>query len=105
MSVHNISASINYISNAKATVFFGSATGGASEASAAPLVEKMQTNLDIFPWGEDNRFPQSVVEQIAQGSPMQSSLNIKAKSLWGGGVVYGKLVDGAFVKGATRRLP
>ncbi|MBK7691521.1 MAG: hypothetical protein IPJ31_10510 [Bacteroidetes bacterium] len=105
MSVHNLSASINYISNAKATVFFGSATGGASEASAAPLVEKMQTNLDIFPWGEDNRFPQSVVEQIAQGSPMQSSLNIKAKSLWGGGVVYGKLVDGAFVKAQPGDYP
>jgi len=99
MSVHNLTASVSYISNAKATVFFASsASGGTANVSAAPLVQKMQTKLDIFPWGEDNRFPQNVVAQIAEGSPMQSSLNIKAKSLWGGGVVWGKMVDGKFVK-------
>lgn len=106
MSVQNLSSSVSYISHAKATVFFASsASGGSANVSAAPLVEKLQTNLDIFPWGEDNRFPQNVVDQIADGSPMQSSLNIKAKSLWGGGVVYGKMVNGQFVKGALGDYP
>lgn len=98
MSVHNLSASVSYISSVNATVFFAGSPSGAKESSASPLVKKMQTALDVFPWGDDNRFPQNVVDQIAEGSPMQSSLNIKAKSLWGGGVVWGKMVKGQFEK-------
>ena len=106
MSVHNASASISYITNAQASVFFASAdSSNPRKSTATAIIASIQNDLDIAPWGEDNRFPQNIVNQLSKGSPLQASLNIKSKSLWGNGVVFGTLVNGNFVKANTGDFP
>lgn len=104
MSVHNVSSAISYISQKQATVFFPDEKE-TKAASATALIEKIQTDLELAPWGEDNRFPQNIANQIGKGSPMMASLNIKAKSLWGNGIVYGTMKNSQFVKAERGLFP
>ena len=62
-------------------------------ANVAPVLTKLITILDVAPWGEDNRFPQSVVSALEASGVAQSTLAWKAKSIWGSGLVYGKIAD------------
>ena len=62
-------------------------------SSSAPQLVKLATKLDVAPWGEDNRFPQKIVEALAGSGVAQSTLAWKAKSIWGSGIVYGTCTD------------
>ena len=62
-------------------------------ANVAPLVKKITNVLDVAPWGEDNRFPQNIVESLAASGVAQSTLAWKARSIWGSGICYGTVED------------
>lgn len=60
--------------------------------SAAPLVKKVESDLNIAEWGEDNRFPQNIEKEVAKCSVARTGLEFKSKSLWGAGLVYGEVI-------------
>lgn len=43
------------------------------------------------PWGSDNKYPQWVIDQIADVSLVSPILDWKARALYGGGLVYGTI--------------
>lgn len=55
-------------------------------------VRKMQNSLNVAFWGEDNRFPQNVEQQLAYVGIAKSALAFKAAALYGGGIVPGKII-------------
>lgn len=81
-----INDNIVYLSSSGSSVFIAP-----SPKPVAPLVKKLSTKLNVAPWGEDNRFPQSIVEDLACSGVAQSTLAWKAKSIWGSGIVYGSV--------------
>lgn len=64
-----------------------------SRHNIAPLVKKLTTEMDVAPWGEDNRFPQNIVNALAGAGVAQSLLKWKTSALYGGGLVYGHVID------------
>lgn len=63
-----------------------------SAAGTAAPVKEMQTGLSVAPWGEDNRFPQNVANQMAFYGIGKAALGWKAKTYWGNGIIPGKVV-------------
>jgi len=81
---------ITFLSESNSAVTITKATG---RQSVAPLVKKLVTDLDVAPWGEDNRFPQQIVEALESSGVAQSTLAWKARSIWGSGIVYGRVAS------------
>lgn len=79
---------VAYLSQSGSTVFVTPKVN-----PVAPLVTKIVTNLEVAPWGEDNRFPQNVVAALECSGVAQSTLAWKAKSIWGSGIVYGTVQE------------
>lgn len=81
------------LEHSNSIVKFSNSSLGAAVAPTSLKVQKMQNALGIAPWGEDNRFPQNIIRDISACGVAQSTLNWKAKSLWGAGLIYGQVVD------------
>ena len=64
-----------------------------SPSGTAPAFPEFLNELGIALWGEDNRFPQNVINQMDGYGLGKSALDWKARMLYGGGIVPG------FVKG------
>lgn len=81
------SGSLVYFSKSKSTA------GVFQQVKGTPLpVRKMLNTLNVAYWGEDNRFPQNVEQQLAYVGIAKSALAFKAAALYGGGIVPGKIV-------------
>lgn len=92
MSVH-YHDNIAYLEGSNASVFFA-AKGGEfpSSTGGTPLVvSKLINALEVAPWGEDNRFPQNIADLMDYCGVGKSGLDIKARSLWGSGIIPGKV--------------
>lgn len=89
--IHSYQDNIAVLTHAGATVFFSENMGTAKPA--APIVRKVQDNLDVAPWGEDNRFPQNIVNHLQACGIAQATLKKIASALYGGGLIYGKVID------------
>jgi hypothetical protein len=87
--LHN---NIGFIPGSKLAITFSGKYATSGEA-AHPQIKKLITKLDVAPWGEDNRFPQNIVNSLESCGVAVSTLKWKADTLWGGGLVYGKVVD------------
>jgi len=89
---------IAYLSQSQSAVYFskGSADAGTFQSSpkgtAAPI-RKLQNLLDVAYWGEDNRFPQNIEQQMAYCGVGKAGLDWKARALWGSGIIPGKIID------------
>ncbi len=55
------------------------------------VVETKTGSERYSPWGDDNLFPQSVIDRIAKVTLVSSILDWKARALYGGGLAYGLL--------------
>lgn len=64
-----------------------------AKSNTAPIIKKFTTAMDVAPWGEDNRFPQNIVNSLAGAGVAQSLLKWKTNALYGAGLVYGQVVD------------
>ncbi len=84
------SASAVYFS--KASTNAGTFQGGDGSGTAAPI-KKLQNNLNLAYWGEDNRFPQNIEQQMAYCGVGKSALDWKARALYGAGIIPGKVID------------
>jgi hypothetical protein len=91
---------VAYLSESKSAVFFsagntkaGTYQGKGSAKGTAVPVTKLQNILDVAYWGEDNRFPQNIEQQMAYCGIGKSALNWKAKALFGNGIIAGRITD------------
>ena len=94
-----IDGPVAYMEESQAAVFFSggaSTAGGAFKTSGkgtvAPI-KQLQNALDLAFWGEDNRFPQNIEQQMAYCGVGKAGLNKKIKQLWGDGIMPGKIID------------
>lgn len=85
------SDNVAVLEHSGATVFFSAAKG--TSAPASPLVRKIQTKLEVAPWGEDNRFPQNIVNHMEACGIAQATLKKIASALYGSGLIYGKVIE------------
>lgn len=74
-------------SSAKAGTFQSDSNGN---GTALPI-RKIQNALDVAYWGEDNRFPQNIEQQMAYCGIGKSALDWKARALYGAGIVPGRI--------------
>jgi hypothetical protein len=80
-------------SSGSAVSFTKSATNGGSfrTQGTSPQVRHIETALEVAYWGEDNRFPQNIEQQMAYYGVGKQALNWKANVLFGDGIVPGKI--------------
>lgn len=89
----HMDGNIGYLSHSQSAIFVSSSSTMSKNSRPAPLLKRIQTDLDVAPWGEDNRFPQTVVKALEACGVAQSTLKWKAGEMWGGGLVYGRVID------------
>lgn len=91
MSV-TFSDNVAYLEGSQAAVWFAMDSNGfvPSTGTAAPVKELMGA-LELAPWGEDNRFPQNIVNLMDYCGIGKAALDLKARSLWGQGIIPGKI--------------
>lgn len=88
---------IAYLENSGSAVYFSRANASAGTPGAAQKgntflpITKLQNVLDVAYWGEDNRFPQNIEQQMAYCSVGKYGLDWKARMIWGNGIVPGKI--------------
>lgn len=98
MSEITISGPIAYMSTSGSAVYFSKSSPSAGvfksdpKGTAAP-VKALQNALGLAYWGEDNRFPQNIEQQMAYCGIGKAALNWKAKAYWGSGIIAGKVID------------
>lgn len=93
MSSINYAGNVAFLSSSKTAVFFSK--GNSFYADFTPgssqKIQNVTSALDIAPWGEDNRFPQNVEHMMSYCSIGRSALDWKAKMLYGGGIIPGRI--------------
>lgn len=82
---------VAYLSSSRASVFISEENKPSTPV--LPKIVQMEKKLDVAPWGEDNKFPQNIVTALEACGIAQSTLKRIASSLWGGGLIYGKVID------------
>lgn len=65
------------------------ATG--TSLNVAEEVREVEDKLKVVPWGEDNRFPQRISAMLDHCGIGKPALNFKAKAIYGGGIIPGKV--------------
>ncbi|MBC7509384.1 MAG: hypothetical protein H7320_11660 [Ferruginibacter sp.] len=88
---------VAFMPDSGAAVYFSPSTTLAGTYSSSPngtalAVKKLQVALDVAVWGEDNRFPQNIEHQMAYCGIGKAGLDWKARALYGGGIVPGKII-------------
>jgi len=88
---------VAYMKSSQSAVFFSKTNGSAGtfnstglKGTAAPI-RKLMNLIDVALWGEDNRFPQNIEQQMAYCGIGKSALGRKARRLWGNGIMAGKI--------------
>jgi hypothetical protein len=97
MSVH-VAGPIAYLEGSQSAVYFSKtpSTAGAfpsSDKGTYLPIRQLQNQINIAYWGEDNRFPQNIEQQMAYCGVGKSALDWKARALWGAGIIPGKVID------------
>ncbi len=96
MSVH-LAGPVAYLEQSGSAVFFtksaaSAGTFGSNRGTASPI-KNLQNALNVAFWGEDNRFPQNIEQQMAYCGVGKSALDKRMRELWGGGLIVGKVID------------
>lgn len=93
-----LDGAVAFLSASQSAVFFskGSTEAGTSKVNvkgtAAP-VKQLQNILNVAFWGEDNRFPQNIEQQMAYCGVGKAALDWKARALFGMGIMPGRITD------------
>ena len=89
---------VAYLENSASAVYFSkvSVDAGTSKSSkgvegTALPIENLQNAINVAFWGEDNRFPQNIEQQMAYCGIGKAGLDWKMRALWGNGIVPGKI--------------
>lgn len=85
---------IGYIEHAQVAVSFQSSDMlGRSKNPVVAPVRHATLALKVAPWGEDNRFPQNIVNSLSKCGIAQRIIKTQTENLYGGGLIYGKVID------------
>lgn len=91
----HISGPVGFLESSGATVFFSKSAANAGtyrkNSGTAVLVKQIQTAINVAYWGEDNRFPQNIEQQMKYYGLGKAALEWKAKALFGAGILPGKI--------------
>lgn len=87
---------IEFLEHSQSAVFFSKSSASAgtfkqNRRGTAQDVLKLQNQLNVAYWGEDNRFPQNIEQQMAHCGVGKSGLDWKARALYGAGIIPGKI--------------
>lgn len=90
----HISGPIAFMPASGSAVYFSKTNGGhySVQNGTALIIKKIQNALNVAPWGEDNRFPQNVEQQMAYCGIGKFALNWKANAMYGSGIMPGKVI-------------
>lgn len=91
-----MSGPVAFLSQSQSAVFFSKSSASAGSPSGTPSgtalpIKKLQNELNIAYWGEDNRFPQNIEQQLAYCGIAKAGLDWKARALYGNGIVPGTI--------------
>src|SRR5436190_23440980 len=93
----HIAGPIGFMEASGSAVFFSKDINGAgtfrTQRGTAPVILKVQAALDVAYWGEDNRFPQNVEQQMGYCGIGKHGLDWKARALYGSGIIPGRISD------------
>lgn len=95
---YHFSGPVAFLPDSGTAVYFSKSNTNAgvnsvnSTGTAAP-VKEMQSALKVAYWGEDNRFPQNIEQQMAYCGIGKAALDWKARVLCGNGIIPGKVID------------
>ena len=78
-----------YFSKAPSTA--GTSVASSGDKGTAIPIKKLQNALDVAFWGEDNRFPQNIEQQMAYCGIGKYGLDRKKRKLWGNGIIPGRI--------------
>ena len=98
-STVHLSGPVAYLETSSSAVYFSKTNAnagtfkGVDERGTAAPIKKLQNSLDLAFWGEDNRFPQNIEQQMAYCGVGKSALDWKARALYGAGIIPGKITD------------
>jgi len=91
---------VAYLSDSKSAVYFsrvnakaGTYQGKKGAKGTALPIQQLQNELGVAFWGEDNRFPQNIEQQMAYCGVGKAGLDWKARMLYGNGIIPGKITD------------
>ncbi len=92
----DIDLPIAYLEKSEASVLFAPSLASAgtfkSNAKGTALpVRQLQNILNVALWGEDNKFPQNIEQQMAYYGLGKAALDWKARALFGAGIIPGKV--------------
>lgn len=95
----HIDGNVAYMAGSGSVVHFSAASStagaypGSNGSGTSSIIKKLQNELDIAFWGEDNRFPQNVQQQMSHYGLGMAALNWKAEALLGAGIMPCKIED------------
>jgi hypothetical protein len=91
MSIHQ-SGPVAYLTQSKSAVYFSPSPSSDKKGKGTPLpIRRLLNVMNIAYWGEDNRFPQHIEQQMAYCGVGKFGLDWKARMLYGNGIVPGKI--------------
>lgn len=84
---------VAYLPGAESSVYIRP-TASTFTASGTPVpLRKLQTTLDVAPWGEDNRFPQHIAAMLETVGIARPALHKKVRRLYGQGILPCLVLD------------
>ncbi len=93
----HIAGPIGFMEASGSAVFFSKNGSGAgtfrTQRGTSPAIQKVQTALEVAYWGEDNRFPQNIEQQMAYCGVGKHGLDWKTRALFGSGILPGRIAD------------
>ena len=73
-------------------VYFSPSPSSDKKGKGTPLpIRRLLNVMNIAYWGEDNRFPQNIEQQMAYCGVGKADLDRKARMFYGNGIVPGKI--------------
>lgn len=82
---------VAFLSESKSAVYFSPDTKVKKARGTSNLIKRLQNEKNIAFWGEDNRFPQRIEQQLAYCGIAKSGLDWKARTLYGNGIIPGTI--------------
>jgi len=86
-----MSGPVAFLGASKSAVFFSKSTVAPKSKGTSTVIKRLQNEKNIAFWGEDNRFPQNIEQQLAYCGVAKSGLDWKARALYGNGIVPGTI--------------
>lgn len=84
---------VAYLQQSQSAVYFSMESNGFATGHGTPLpIKQLVSSFEVAPWGEDNRFPQHIVNLMDYCGVGKAALDTKARSLWGEGIIPVKII-------------